>query len=375
VKVFCVAKKMTRLRVVVLLASLPAWAQPKGGPGEAPLNGNGGDDVLQKARAIVQEYTPARHVWVRSFAGGLHVIGASVESKTEADATVKAKPYSEVVLPSWCDRKALLGEVNQGVPFKIRLLWRVDPRSEPHAVKQSFTAEIVHHQGYGQQLQVGERTVLDLSDSPYGTVLWSEHGFAPLQSQAPGLYDVAVRAAAPPFEVIPLGQILVNTWLVQRDGVLDKMRQVLPQGAHVFAGEAVLTRFFRLHIPVDELGFKPRAIAVVSSADWLEQMPNGTRVATIRVNGASHPPIDCPIELGRDTASAWYRFHARGNIQHDMAPIAWSSRARAGTEEFDAHTYIAKLDLGVPRPSPVGIDVIYEVEEGVFRLQGIAFLP
>jgi len=372
VKAFCLTKRMIRFRVGILLVSVSALAQPGDGPAAAPLNER---DVLRKAQAIIQEYTPGRRVWVRSFASGLHVVGASVESKTGANATVKAKPCGEVVLPSWCDREALLGEVNQGVSFKIRLLWKVEPRSEAAAAKQSFTAEIVHHQGYGHQLQVDEKTALDLSDSPYGTVLWSEHRFAPLQSQAPGLYDVAVRATAPPFEVIPLGQILVNTWLVARDGVLDKMRQVLPQGAYVFAGEVVLTRFFRLHVPVDTLGFTPHAVAIVSSADWLEQMPNGTHVATVRIRGASHSPIDCPIELGRDTASAWYRFHARGNIQHDMASIAWSSRARAGTVEFDAHTYLAKIDLGVSEPSPVGIDVIYEADEGVLRLHGIAFLP
>ncbi len=332
-------------------------------------------ELRTKAEQIVAKYTPEKTVWVRAFASGLHVTGVTASkpgSAPGADST--AGPQITVALPDWCPADRLLAVLPEKEDILLRLLWKVEPRLTPLPDVQEFVVRLANHQGYGQQTQQGERSMVRPAGLAYGTNFWTDHRIPSLLAFPPGLYDVTVASTASPQEVIPIGQALYVGEATNTPEIAQRLLALLPGGAPVLAGNAVLARWARLRVPVHSLSFAPHSLAIVSSADWLEDTGNLTPVATITVTVKGGPTQSFPILLGRDTASTWYNLHARGNVRHEQAPIAWSWNERQDTVDFEACVYIAKYALRSEAPIE-SIDITYALDKGVLRIRGIELMP
>jgi len=206
-------------------------------------------------------------------------------------------------------------------------------------------------------------------------VFWTQHSFEALTNSAPGLYDVYVSGTALPVETIPLGQVLVKGRLEPNPATVAQVQALFPAGACVFGGNAVLTKWFRYHFPVNPGAKTFRTLVVVSSADWLEYQPDLLDVATLTLEYPSGNKERHPFLLGRDTASTWYNLHARSGVKHGLAPVAWSTPARRETLDFDANVYRASFDLAETREAPSAIEVAYSAQNGVLRLRGLLLVP
>ena len=329
------------------------------------------EDVLRKAQAIVDEYSPDKRVWVRPFSNGVRVVGVSVDTGESSERRADG-PEMSMQLPAWLQRDALLGEVEKGPPSSIRLLWKVEPSGGATPEAQEYTLKLIHHQGYAQQ--VTDRVAVEPAGRATGTVFWSRHTLPPFRNHPPGLYDVFVSGASVPVETIPLGQVLVSGWATSMKGAAEEVRGLFPRGESVLAGEAVLARWCRYRFPVGQLDFVPKNLAVVSSADWIERHDNGYVIAKVEAVYPSGERISHVIELGRDTSSTWYNFHARGGLTHDLAPVAWSWRVQRETVYFDANAYRAEFPLDAA-DAPEAVEILYMADEGLLRLYGLVLCP
>jgi hypothetical protein len=322
----------------------------------------------------VKEFTADRKIWVRGFKSGLRVVGVSVNALNE-DGPEPLMADTRVMLPEWLSEDNLLGTVPQGNPMDFRLLWKVEPTPDTPTNIHEFSMKLVNHDGYTELSQSNERSRVRLSEHPFGTVFWTEHAFDPLTNSAPGLYDVYVSGLALPLETVPLGQILVTGWVEPMETIDAKVASLLPETTRVFGGLAVLTKWFEYRFPVAGLGEVPKTLTVISSADWLEEEEDGTDVAVVSVQYAPGTTEEHSIKLGRDTASTWYNLHARGVVKHQLAPVAWSSRVRRDTVDFDANVYVATFDLEPDGALPTSVSVRYAADRGILRLRGIALTP
>ena len=330
-------------------------------------------ETAARAKQIVAEFSPDKKIWVRSFSNGLRAVGTSFD---EAAALPRAHGSVQIscTLPEWVHEKSLLHPL-ASPDSTIRLLWQVEPRLTPKPESVHIAAKYINHQGYASVAQRDEQSSLDVKNVSYGSVAWTEHAMTSLRVCPPGLYDLVVSNTTLPRESIPLGQILWKGSPEHREEDCARATELFPNGACLFAGSAVLARWFTLTVPVKSLPFIPRELVIVSSVDWLEAKQDGTGVADVVavVEGKQSTPY--AIVLGRDTSSTWYDFHARGNVQHSQAPIAWSWRERQESVDFEASAYLARFDFSALKVSPESVSLQYVGDEGVLRVYAILLLP
>jgi hypothetical protein len=280
-------------------------------------------------------------------------------------------PRIEGDLPAWLKRDELLGEIPNG-NVTIKVHWESSTQlasDAPH-----YALRLANHQGYATLNQRNDRSALTLAEGAPNAA-WSEHTFAPMTMYAPGLYNALLSSTTLPRESIPLGQLLWYGQPTQTDGARDRVREAYPAGDAVFAGSAILARWFRFELPLNPPPFTPRSLVIVSSVDWLENFGNQTPVAEIALQKSGAKTTAKSLLLGRDTASTWYSFHSRGNVKHSQAPVAWSWRERQESVDFEASAYVARFELESGTATPDSITVRYLSDEGVLRIYAVVLLP
>ncbi|MCC6794530.1 MAG: hypothetical protein IT366_05375 [Candidatus Hydrogenedentes bacterium] len=325
--------------------------------------------VMLIAHAQSAGESPEKPFSVRAFGNGMRAAGIIVmPPRTPAPADV---PRIEADLPGWLKRGELLGEIPNG-NVTIKLNW--ESRTQLTADAPRYALRLANHQGYATLNQRNDRSAVTLTEGEPGAA-WSEHTFAPMTMYAPGLYNALLSSTTVPRESIPLGQLLWYGQPVQTDTARDRVRDAYPEGAAAFTGSAVLSRWFRFELPVAKPSFTPRTLAIVSSVDWLEHVGDQTPVAEITMQQGGAKLGSRPLLLGRDTASTWYSFHARGNVAHRQAPVAWSWRERQESVDFEANAYVARYELEPANAAPDAISIRYVADEGLLRIYAVVFLP
>lgn len=306
---------------------------------------------------------------VRAFGNGMRAAGfvvAPVRDAPPADG-----PRIEGDFPAWLNRDELLAEIPNG-NIAIKLRWESSTQlasGAPH-----FALRLANHQGYATLNQRNDRSAVSLAEGAQNAA-WSEHTFTAMTLYPPGLYNALLSSTTLPRESIPLGQLMWYGQPVPTDNARDRVRGAYPQGNAAFAGSAVIARWFRFELPVAHPSFVPRTLAIVSSVDWLEHIGDQTPVAEIALLQGGAKGASKSLLLGRDTASTWYSFHARGNVQHSQAPVAWSWRERQESVDFEANAYVARYDLGGANATPDAITIRYLADEGLLRIHAVVFLP
>ena len=364
-----------RLRSVLSLSCLLLWAWA--GAAEDQPDAPGVDPaVFEKARRIVDTYTPGKRVHVRALDNGLRVVGVSVKPGESAGATAKLRePAFEWTPPDWQKKEALLGYVDSGGPLNVRLLWRREPAPPAGPETVDFTVSLNHHRGYYKMSPARAWTTVRIEDHAFGTVFWTEHAFAGAARIPPGVFDLIVSTTGQEAEVIPLGQVFIRGHVHVDPAGAGHMSRLFPSGTNVFTDQLAMTQWQSYTFGVEAADARPRQIAIVSSADWLESAEDGLDVAEVtlvRQSGATEPHV---IKLGRDTASTWYELHKRGDLRHSRAPVAWSWPVTQDTVRFDAAVYQCSFPAG-DDPSPLSqVRIRYLANEGLLRLHGIALLP
>src|SRR5690606_34300689 len=126
----------------------------------------------------------------------------------------------------------------------------------------------------------------------------------------------------------------------------DRLKGLFPQGDVLSTDYVVLSPWFSISMAQIEAPFRPKAVAIVSSADWIEALPNQSALASVILTDKAGNEATHALQLGRDTASTWYNYHVRGNLNHDIAPIAWSWQETVETVNFEANVYIGRFEVG-----------------------------
>jgi hypothetical protein len=352
---------------------LCAWASH----GEARSEAQGVDPaLLEKARRIVEVYTPDKKVHVRALDTGLRVVGVSVtRGDMAATPARRNEPAFEWTPPDWQSKDALLGYVDAGGPLKVRLLWRKEPAPPGDVETVDFAVALNHHRGYYKMSPVAPWTTIRLDDHAYGTVFWTEHAFAGAAKVPPGVFDLIVSTTGQSAEVIPLGQVFIRGEVHLDPNGAGQLSQLFPSGRNVFTNQLAMTRWQSYTFQLDSPGAPPRQIAIVSSVDWLEAADDGMDVAEVTLVRKSGKAESHFIKLGRDTASTWYELHKRGDLKHSRAPVAWSWPVTQDTVRFDAAVYTCSFALEDDPSPPREVRIRYLANEGLLRLHGISLLP
>ena len=312
---------------------------------------------------------PEKTISVRAFGNGMRAAGIVVAPQRNAPPA--SGPRVEGDFPAWLKRDELLGEIPNG-NIAIKLRW--EPSTQLASDAPHFALRLANHQGYATLNQQNDRSAVALAEGAQNAA-WSEHAFTPMTMYPPGLYNALLSSTTLPRESIPLGQLMWYGQPVPTDNARDRVREAYPEGNAAFTGSAVIARWFRFELPVAKPSFVPRTLAIVSSVDWLEHIGDQTPVAEITVLQGGAKGASKSLLLGRDTASTWYSFHARGNVQHSQAPVAWSWRERQESVDFEANAYVARYDLGGANATPDAITVRYLADEGLLRIYAVVFLP
>ena len=332
--------------------------------------------VMEKARRIVEVYTPDKRINVRALDSGPRIVGVTVVcEETGRVPGAEREPAFEWNPPEWQSEEALLGHVNTGGPLKVRLLWRREPAPPGETETVDFAVALNHHRGYYKMNPAKSWTTIRLEDHAFGTVFWTEHAFAGAARVPPGVFDLIVSTTGRNAEVIPLGQVFIRGQVHVDPKGAAALAQVFSSGSTVFANQLAMTRWQTYTFPIDATDAHPSQIAIVSSVDWLEGADDGIDVAEVTLVRKSGESETHFITLGRDTASTWYELHKRGDLKHSRAPVAWSWPVTQDTVRFDAAVYRCSLDLA-DDPSPLtAIQIRYLANEGLLRLHGISLLP
>ncbi len=325
--------------------------------------------VAQTAHSQPATESPEKTFSVRAFSNGMRAAGLVVAPARDAPKT--DIPRIEGDFPAWLKRDELLGEIPNG-NITIKLRWESSAQLASEA--SHYALRLANHQGYATLNQRNDRSAVALAEGAPNAA-WSEHTFAPMTLYAPGLYNALLSNTTLPRESIPLGQLLWYGQPVPTDSARDRVREAYPEGAAVFAGSAVIARWFRFELPVAKPSFVARTLAIVSSVDWLENVGNETPVAEITLLKAGAKVDGKSLLLGRDTASTWYSFHARGNLKHSQAPVAWSWRERQESVDFEASAYMVRFELEAGSATPDTVTIRYLADEGVLRIYAVVFLP
>ncbi|GMW01921.1 MAG: hypothetical protein AMXMBFR84_30570 [Candidatus Hydrogenedentota bacterium] len=328
--------------------------------------------ILEKAKAIVAEYTPQKMVWVEGFKNGLRVSGITLPE--ESDGAPQGGMTVRVSLPPWFESDRLLGTVTLNKPLTIRLLWSIDPTPQPSPRNGAYAVRLAQHDGYARLLQPNPVNV-DTAGLNYGDVFWTDHTLPPMNVSPAGLYNVIVSNNTSPTQNIPLGQVLVPPVPEPQPEVVEKLKTLYPQGEVLSSDHVVLSRWFGIAVPNPKPGFQARSIVIISSADWIEELPNETVIAEVTVKDSAGKSLKRNLRLGKETASTWYNYHVRGNLQHEMAPVAWSWEQNVETVNFEANVYTGQFELEEGFGPLQSVEVTYAAESGLLRIRGMAMLP
>lgn len=366
-----------RTNAVVLSCALLLATAAHSGPTPAATQPQGPDPKThEKAIAIIEAHTPDSPVYVRPFDSGLRVLGVTVESAAAPPANdADGGPRFEWNPPEWLDRDRLLQYVDSGETITVRLLWRAEDTRRIAAGPQSFVVALNQHQGYYKISQHPATTVIEPSAHLNGGVFWTEHAFSPASTIFPGLFDLVVRRVELPATTRPLGEVFIRGRIGPPKDSPRQLENLFPNGAKVFASKLTMTQWYTYHVPVQAPSFQPRALALITSLDWIKNDENMVEVAEVVVHRASGEEENHLIKLGRDTANTWYDFHTRGNLRHTKAPVAWSWPVEQENVRFDAAVYQAVFPLSGSASPLTGITINYLLDEGVLRLHGIVLLP
>lgn len=370
-KSFCMFRsRLAWSTAVCAFACGMAFAQAEGG-GSALSE----EELVARARAIVDAYAVDHEVSVPALPNGLRVIGVRFEQEA-ADGAASGPETPQLDLPDWFDPAWILGRIAQGRRTVIKLLWRVEPTDEDSTAKAAAQVELACHQGYARVQQEGGPVSASPGDQPPGTVFWTEHPMGVPRTSPPGQYNLILTVNAGGARTMPLGPVMLGGWSERLSDVASRLRQAFPTAAPAFAGRTVLARWHRTTVTIPEPERPARTLLICSTADWMEDKPNLTEVARVAVRYADGFGETFPLLLGRHSSSHHYDFHSRsGMLRQERAPIAWSTSARLQTVEADAHVYAARYELTRGHGEPAEVAVRFVAEEGTLTVYGVATTP
>lgn len=333
------------------------------------------EELVARARAIVDAYAVDHEVSVPALPNGLRVIGVRFEQEA-VDGVASGPETPQLDLPDWFDPAWILGRIAQGRRTVIKLLWRVEPTDEDSTAKAAAQVELACHQGYARVQQEGGPVSASPGDQPPGTVFWTEHPMGVPRTSPPGQYNLILTVNAGGARTMPLGPVMLGGWSERLSDVANRLKQAFPTAAPAFAGRTVLARWHRTTVTIPEPERPARTLLICSTADWMEDKPNLTEVARVAVRYADGFGETFPLLLGRHSSSHHYDFHSRsGMLRQERAPIAWSTSARLQTVEADAHVYAARYELTRGHGEPAEVEVRFVAEEGTLTVHGVATTP
>lgn len=321
----------------------------------------------EKARSIVEAYTPDKEIHVQSARAGLRPVGVRIEETTNVSQPPGVQ--SAISLPDWIDLDRLLGRVTGAVPFTVSVLWRVEPGYTEISEPLRFGLIINQHDGYGRRSESAGSTLIKPESNAVGAVFWSKHRFDEAGAMIPGLSDVILRGTETPAETIPLGQILVEGRATRNAKTADQCRAAIGSASLMFAGMAVLTTGDNYTFAANN---QPTVsgITIISSVDWMEDIEDGATVAEVEVEFADGSTVKDALRLGSHTSSTWYELHARGDVAHSQAAIAWTWPIQQDAIQFDAAVYRAAIDT--PEKTIKSVSIKHVHDRGILRVRGIA---
>src|SRR5205085_3842320 len=87
-------------------------------------------------------------------------------------------------------------------------------------------------------------------------------------------------------------------------------------------------------------------VALVTNLSWSENVPDGTRVARVRLRATDGREFDLDLRAGADTAEwAHDRPDIRASIKHARPAIATSYAVEDAQGRYEGHTYVTSLAL------------------------------
>jgi hypothetical protein len=87
-------------------------------------------------------------------------------------------------------------------------------------------------------------------------------------------------------------------------------------------------------------------VALVTNLSWSENVPDGARVARVRLRTADGRVLDLELRAGADTSEwAYDRPDIRSRIKHARAAVATSYGVEDAKGNYEGHTYVASLAL------------------------------